>query len=299
MWLTKRIAIACISSFCTTLLIANVPAVAVDCNNNGLDDACEFDPASCCPSGDGTTCGGIFTATSQQFSPFGLTSVAYPVGTVPFASGSVTLTVNARADLDATDAFVHVRVNNTLVASVFVTGSLCPAVAEEAVVTLTAAEWNALVDDGNGDRAGVASIDLCPVGVVDANACSSPPSFISVAVAYGTVADCNANGVADVCDVGAGGSDCDANGVPDECDPDGDGDGVPDACDACPGFDDNADADGDTIADGCDNCPSVANLDQADGDGDGVGNVCDNCPTTANADQLDIDGDLVGDACDN
>ena len=53
-------------------------------------------------------------------------------------------------------------------------------------------------------------------------------------------ADCNENGVGDVCDVADFTSyDCDQNGVPDECQPDCDGDGWIDACDQEPDCDNN------------------------------------------------------------
>jgi predicted outer membrane repeat protein len=59
-------------------------------------------------------------------------------------------------------------------------------------------------------------------------------------------ADCNGNGIGDVCDVADSTSfDCDQNNVPDECQPDCDGDGFIDACD------NNADVDGDGIPDNC------------------------------------------------
>ena len=60
-------------------------------------------------------------------------------------------------------------------------------------------------------------------------------------------------------------ADCDADGVGDLCDPD--------ACPAPP-----ADADGDTIVDAIDNCPRAPNVDQSDRDGDGLGDVCDERP---------------------
>ena len=59
-------------------------------------------------------------------------------------------------------------------------------------------------------------------------------------------ADCNGNGIGDVCDLADFTSyDCDQNSVPDECQPDCDGDGFIDPCD------NDSDIDGDGIPDNC------------------------------------------------
>jgi hypothetical protein len=57
---------------------------------------------------------------------------------------------------------------------------------------------------------------------------------------FEVTADCNANGIADVCDIASGFStDCNENGIPDTCDisymisADCNGNGVPDECDIC------------------------------------------------------------------
>jgi len=80
------------------------------------------------------------------------------------------------------------------------------------------------------------------------------------------MADCNANGVPDGCDIASGtsqdcdgdgrldecdlaGNDCDGNGIPDQCDPDCNGNGVPDACDIS-GWT-SLDCQGDGIPDEC------------------------------------------------
>jgi hypothetical protein len=96
----------------------------------------------------------------------------------------------------------------------------------------------------------------------------------------------------------AGEADCDNDGLADVCEVDRDGDGMPDDCDECP---DDAlnDVDVDGLCGDVDDCAGVWDPDQADADGDGVGDACDNCPWVANADQADCDGDGVGDACDN
>lgn len=132
-------------------------------------------------------------------------------------------------------------------------------------------------------------------------------------------ADCDDNGVADVCelDCGVPGGDCDVAGcggavdldedsIPDTCDPDCNSNGLPDGfdvsssgtsgdCNANTIPDEcEANADGDLLPDECDSCPLDPNND-ADGDGQ-CGDV-DSCPLDA---ENDGDGDGVcvpEDAC--
>ncbi|MBI4582064.1 MAG: C10 family peptidase, partial [Planctomycetes bacterium] len=112
---------------------------------------------------------------------------------------------------------------------------------------------------------------------------------------FGSIHDCNHNGVADADD-----PDADGDGIPDDCDNcpqlanadqrDTDGDGVGDVCDS--------DDDNDGIDDPLDKCPIVADPAQADADEDGIGDACDNCPAVPNPGQEDADLDGTGDACE-
>jgi len=111
-------------------------------------------------------------------------------------------------------------------------------------------------------------------------------------------ADCNENGVGDVCDVADGTSyDCDQNGEPDECQPDCDGDGWIDPCDS------EGDIDGDGIPDNCeDDCndngiPDETELEYGwvtDCDGNGIP---DDCDVTTDP-SLDCNANGIHDACD-
>jgi hypothetical protein len=63
-------------------------------------------------------------------------------------------------------------------------------------------------------------------------------------------ADCNGNGIGDVCDLADGVSfDCNANDIPDECEADCNTNGIPDECDIADGT--SQDADGNGIPDEC------------------------------------------------
>lgn len=131
-------------------------------------------------------------------------------------------------------------------------------------------------------------------------------------------ADCNSNGIFDLCDVncqhpdgpcnvpGCGQSvDCNENGIPDECEDDPcpfrdcNENGIHDYCDidcsalggSCPMAEcgTSTDCNDNRVPDEC----------EPDSDGDGTIDVCDNCVDLPNPDQLNSDGDALGDVCDN
>ena len=111
-------------------------------------------------------------------------------------------------------------------------------------------------------------------------------------------ADCNENGVGDVCDVADFTSfDCDQNGVPDECQPDCDGDGWIDPCDS------DGDCDGDGVPDLCEaDCntngvPDGCEIDWGmapDCNSNGIPDECD----IADGSAADCNGNGVPDTCD-
>ena len=136
--------------------------------------------------------------------------------------------------------------------------------------------------------------------------------------------DCNQNGLPDSCDITLGSQDCNANGIPDECEPDCNGNGIPDACDLGGVF---PDCNTNGIPDGCeitlglvtdcqpDGIPDVCQPDcdgdgipdtcEPDCDGNGVPNDCEpniaiDCDSNGIPDlcEADCDGNGVNDACD-
>ena len=73
--------------------------------------------------------------------------------------------------------------------------------------------------------------DLCPVDE-DTDGDGVPDDIDNCYLYNPDQADCNGNGIGDVCDIANQTSfDCDGNAVPDECQPDCDGDGIIDPCD--------------------------------------------------------------------
>jgi len=82
-------------------------------------------------------------------------------------------------------------------------------------------------------------------------------------------ADCNGDGVGDVCAIANGAAqDCNLNSIPDSCETDTDADGIIDACDTCP-----------SVAGPCNGCPT---------------NACGGCGAA-----LDTDGDGTPDCIDD
>jgi len=93
--------------------------------------------------------------------------------------------------------------------------------------------------------------DVCEVaaGAPDCNANTIPDSCD---LAAGTAFDCNTNTIPDSCDIASGLShDVDSNGIPDECKPDCNGNGLPDAWEISQGT--ATDCNINAIPDACEN----------------------------------------------
>jgi hypothetical protein len=126
----------------------------------------------------------------------------------------------------------------------------------------------------------------------------------STDIDYTPITDCNANGVADNCDIASGTSnDGNENGIPDECETiDCNGNGINDADDIADGT--SSDCNGNAIPDECDiadgtssDCDSNGTPDECqsnDCNGNGVPDNCDIADGTSE----DCDGDGTPDECE-
>ena len=104
-------------------------------------------------------------------------------------------------------------------------------------------------------------------------------------------ADCNDNGIGDVCDIADQTSyDCDQNGEPDECQPDCDGDGWIDPCDT------EGDCDDDGIPD---NCELDCNENSIPDDCDIIFGISEDCNENGVPDECDIAGGSEEDCNEN
>ncbi len=106
-------------------------------------------------------------------------------------------------------------------------------------------------------------------------------------------ADCNSNGVADICDTASQTSaDCNGNGIPDECvvlEPDCDGSGIPDACEF-------VDCNGNCVGDDLDISSGASD----DCNLNGIPDECESdCNTNGVADSCDISGGTSEDTDEN
>jgi len=148
---------------------------------------------------------------------------------------------------------------------------------------------------GYTDGGGNIIADVCPS---DSDNDGIPDTLDNCYLYNPDQADCNGNGIGDVCDVADSTSfDCDQNNVPDECQPDCDGDGWIDACD------NEADCDDDGIPDNCeldcnennipDDCDIIFGISE-DCNENGVPDECDIADGTAN----DCNFNGIPDSCD-
>ena len=268
-----------------------------DCNQNGLPDPYEI-AIGAIPDCDGDgipdTCQGAveFAAVSPDLgAPSGVEDAVHVFESMPVAHGSVTLTVDLVGDLNGTTEFVDVSVGSQSPRRFFVTGGNdCPEVPDRAVVTMSAADFNALF--GKSDDL---TVRLSYPVTVDPTECKGKgSSVLGISyVAIGPKGDCDGNRVLDICDVAAGAADCNGNRVPDSCDlargmeQDCDGNGVPDACQIA--ADPSIDCNGNGVPDSCDLAAGAADCD--------ANGVIDSCQVAADP-SVDCNGNGVPDSCD-
>lgn len=250
-----------------------------DCNLNGIPD--RFDISSGRSSdlnSDGTPddCqGGVMVdgQTENLGAPASTEARVHTFTALPKAESPVSLTIDARGDLDNSVEWIDVSLNGSAPYRLFQgNGSLCPVTPDRAVITLSRADFNALI----GPSSTLTAVLSCPV-TVDGTECRSN-GLTQLRLRYtginpatgdcngndrldvietfdGTTPDCNLNRVPDSCDIARGGvADCNQNGVPDPCELAGNpsldcnGNGLLDSCEIAGG---SPDIDGNGKPDDC------------------------------------------------
>jgi hypothetical protein len=240
-----------------------------DCNLNNLPDAWEIATglatdynADDVPD----TCQGavmVDSTTDNLGAPSGDSTREHVFAALPFAESSVDLVIDLVGDLNRVNEYVEVSLNGGAPRRFFeADGNDCPATPDRAVITLTRAEFNALISANGATNsltvalAGSAGVDpsecknaaltqfrLRYVGIQPKSGDCNGNQRLDVAETFdGTTPDCNANTVPDSCDIARGAAqDCNSNGVPDACELtatpaiDCDGNGVIDTCDLATG----------------------------------------------------------------
>jgi hypothetical protein len=240
-----------------------------DCNLNNLPDLWEIATglatdynADNIPD----TCQGavmVDSTTDNLGAPSGDSTREHVFAALPFAESWVDLVIELVGDLNRVNEYVEVSLNGGAPRRFFeADGNDCPATPDRAVITLTRAEFNALISANGANNsltvslAGSAGVDpseckntaltqfrLIYVGIQPKSGDCNGNQRLDVAETFdGTTPDCNANTVPDSCDISRGAAqDCNANGVPDACELaatpaiDCDGNGIIDTCDLAAG----------------------------------------------------------------
>jgi hypothetical protein len=238
----------------------------VDCNGNGLPDAWEIATGrvpDMNQDGKPDTCQGavlMLSSSGNLGSPSGQAVRAHDFTALRYAETSVTLTIDAVGDLNNPSEWIDVAGNGTNLGRLFATtGTLCPTTPDRGTITLTRAQFNALlsadgtlritltcppqVDGTECKGAGLAEVTIQYVGIDPRTGdCNGNQRLDIVETFEGSEADCNGNQVPDSCDIARGvGTDCNANGVIDACEVasnpaiDCNGNGIIDSCDLAAG----------------------------------------------------------------
>ena len=267
-------------------------ALVPDCNHNGIPDACENDWREANTGNMGRFGNGV--PATGTLSGMVTTTTA------------VTVRVEAVGDLGAATEYATLKLGQSVVGTLLfqTSGRDCPATPDVATLTLTKAQWNAIV--ASAGSSGDVEVTVSGSPLVDATQCGGA-GMSYVSVTYGGPAyDCDANGLSDLCEVGTGAGDCnnnsildacellsgsapdiDANGVIDSCQTDCNSNGLPDTYELTQGL--VSDCNGNGIPDSCDLVNGAA-----DCNGNGVIDSCDLSSSFA----LDCNGNNVPDSCD-
>ena len=263
-----------------------------DCNNNGIPDSCENDSRAANTGNMGRFGNGV-PATGT-------------LSAVVATTTAVTVRIEAVGDLGAATEYATLKLGQTVVGTLLfqTTGNDCPANPDVATLTLTKAQWNAIV--ASAGSSGNVAVTLTASPLVDAAQCGEA-AMSYVSVNYGGPAyDCDGNGLSDLCEVGSGTGDCnnnsildacellsgsapdiDANGVIDSCQTDCNGNSLPDTYEVAQGL--VSDCNGNGIPDSCDLAGGAP-----DCNANGIIDSCD----IASGSAPDCNGNGKPDSCD-
>jgi hypothetical protein len=217
-----------------------------DCNLNNLPDAWEIATGRATDyNADGIpdTCQGavmVDSTTDNLGAPSGLATREHSFTALPFAESAVTITIDLIGDLNRVNEYVDVSLNGGTSRRFFeADGNDCPATPDRAIITLTRAEFNALISP-NGGTSAILVVSMTGSAGVDSSECKNAAltqfrlqyvgiqaksgdcngnNRLDIAETHdGTTPDCNLNTVPDSCDIARGAAqDCNLNGVPDSC----------------------------------------------------------------------------------
>ena len=276
-----------------------------DCNLNNLPDAWEIATGRATDyNADGIpdTCQGavmVDSTTDNLGAPSGLATREHSFTALPFAESAVTITIDLIGDLNRVTEYVDVSLNGGTPRRFFeADGNDCPATPDRAIITLTRAEFNALISPSGGTGA-ILVVSMIGSPGVDSSECKNAAltqfrlQYVGIQAKSG---DCNGNNRLDIAETHDGTTpDCNLNTVPDSCDiargaaQDCNLNGVPDACELAttPALDCNTNG----IIDSCDLATGGTTVDC-----DQNGRI-DSCQVTETP-GTDCNGNLRPDACD-
>ncbi|MCZ6836108.1 MAG: zinc metalloprotease [Planctomycetota bacterium] len=165
---------------------------STDCNQNAIPDSCEF--------------GGSFAGNSGVQGPIGTgISVTHVFPSPPPASGDVTISFQAVADITSRSQRLNIYLNNTFVGLVYeetVSVSCAnPPALDDMVIPF--ATYNSLVNGGD------ATIRVDANGVMDPLACSGTTVEFDMTYDTSTAVDVNFNGIPDSCEYANGDNNLD------------------------------------------------------------------------------------------
>ena len=264
-----------------------------DCDLDGIGDACEIvvnrNTGNMGAFGGGVIASGTLASCTRSMTP-------------------VTITVEAIADLNLATETATLTIGGVVLSTTLfqVGGHDCPATPDQAVLTMTATQWNAIVVGAAGANV---AVSIAGNTLVSPTQCSTP--LAKVSVRYGDaegVCDCNHNGISDLDEIASGAvPDCNANSIPDSCDIasgfsfDCNNNGKPDSCDIASGTSQDVEPNG--VPDECkadcngNGLPDAYEIAQGLVSDCNLNSIPDSCDI-ASGFSLDCNANLIPDSCD-